>query len=167
MGSQFWEIPEKFYGVSLEYFYGNSWVILMTCLPCLWIFRELREFHLKKILRIFPDYFSGNSLEILSTWSPSLRIFRGIKKENLRNSWVFLWNFTPRNSWKILWNAFPEISEEFHGEKFRKIFQEFLKTVIPQKSLILGTNSGEFLENFLKNQLQAMNLKKFLVNSSK
>jgi len=39
--------------------------------------------------------------------------------------------------------------------------------VIPQKSLILGTNSREFLENFSRNQLQEMILEKFLGNSLK
>ena len=40
-------------------------------------------------------------------------------------------------------------SKEFFRTKFLRISSEFLeKTVIPQKSLILGINSGEFLENF-------------------
>ena len=32
-----------------------------------------------------------------------------------RNSWEFLWNFTPKNSWKILLNAYLEIPEKFLG----------------------------------------------------
>ena len=49
-------------------------------------------------------------------------------------------------------SGFRRNSEEFCGEKFLGISSEFsnmsLKTVIPQKSIILGTNSGEFFENF-------------------
>ena len=37
-----------------------------------------------------------------------------------------------------------------NSERFLRNFSKLsLKTVIPQKSLILGTNSAEFLENFL------------------
>ena len=41
-------------------------------------------------------------------------------------------------------NLLGKISEEF----LRNFSKLSLKTVIPQKSLILGTNAGKFLENF-------------------
>ena len=45
-----------------------------------------------------------------------------------------------------------EVLRNFVGKNSKEFFRNFLKvsleTVIPQTSLILGTNSGEFLENF-------------------
>jgi len=60
---------------------------------------------------------------------------------------------SPKNFSGISGEVFQRNSEEFRGEEFQRMCHEFLITESqncdPTKSLILGTNSGEFLENFL------------------
>ena len=54
------------------------------------------------------------------------------------------------------------------SKEFLRNFSKLnLKTVIPQKSLILGTNSGEFLKICQGISYRNMILEKFLGNSSK
>ena len=97
--------------------------------------------------------FRKNSQEFLETNSlhkfPEKSVNMVTKSyEFLRNfQRIFLRNFVGKNSAEFLRN-FSKLS---------------LKTAIPQKSLIFGTNSGEFP----RNQLQEMILEKFLGNSIK
>ena len=59
-------------------------------------------------------------------------------------------------------NIFGEILRNFVGKNSGECLRNFskmsLKTVIPQKSLILGTNSREFLEKFLGNSLKKVTM---------
>ena len=55
---------------------------------------------------------------------------------------------SPKNFSGISGEVFQRNTEEFRGEKVTKNFSKLnLKNVIPQNSLILGSNSGEFFEN--------------------